>query len=66
MRRPSDLTPIKEFLPGLELPALSKKTAPARRKAPASITPIQSRLIEAAAAAVTNLQSILYQHTIFC
>ena len=66
MRRPNDLTPIKEFLPGLELPALSKKTVPARRKAPASITPIQSRLIEAAAATVTNLQSILYQHTIFC
>jgi hypothetical protein len=66
MSRSSDLTKVSDLLPGLEMPIRASKTPPARRKPPGTITPIQSRLIEAAAAGVTELQSILYQHTIFC
>ncbi len=66
MSRSSDLTKVGDLLPGLELPIQTAKTPLAQRKLPGTITPIQSRLLEAAAAGVTELQSILYQHTIFC
>ena len=61
-----DLTRVKELLPGLELEMRQAKSLPAKRKLPTPITPVKSRLVEAAAAGVTELQSILYQHTIFC
>ncbi len=60
MSRPSDLTKIGDILPGLELPIRVAKKRPVKRKPPGTITPIQSRLLEAAAAGVTELQSILY------
>jgi hypothetical protein len=56
---------ISEILPGLELsPALDSPPGIGKRPR-AIVTPIRQRLIEAAARE-TELQSVLYQHTIFC
>ena len=66
MNRSNDLTKVGHLLPGLEMPIRAAKSPVAKRKPPGTITPIKSRLIEAAAAGVTELQSILYQHSIFC
>jgi Plasmid encoded RepA protein len=65
MRGTGDLNRIGEFLPGMEMPVRQEKTSARKRKPPATVTPIQSRLIEAAVRH-SDLQSILYQHTIFC
>lgn len=66
MSRSSDFTKVGDLLPRLEMQVRAAKSPVAKRKPPSTITPIQSRLIEAAAVGVTELQSILYQHTIFC
>jgi hypothetical protein len=63
-----ELKPVAAFLPGLDLgPGLKlpKKPAGAGKRPRAIITPIERRLIEAAAADQDE-QSILYQHTVFC
>ena len=61
------LNPVAELLPGLELPSKPQKALAAKRKPPATVTPIQSRLLDVAALdGTTDLQTILYQHTIFC
>ena len=65
MRKPGDFTKVGELLPGLEQ-EIQQVPSPKPRNVNASMTPIRSRLLEAAAASVTELQSILYQHTIFC
>lgn len=63
-----DFKPIASFLPGLDLgegvkiPERRKGAAP--KKSRALVTPIERRLIEAAADPTE--QSILYQHTVFC
>lgn len=55
-RRSSDLLPITDILPGLHL---EERLPP---------TPIQKRLIDAAAFSVEqpDAQKLLYQHTVFC
>lgn len=59
--------PVAQLLPGLEMPSKPEKSSATRRKVPGTVTPIQSRLLETAALeASTELQKILYQHTIFC
>ena len=65
MSRSSNLTKVGDLLPGLEIPIRTPATPSAKRKVPGTVTPIQSRLLEAAVGS-TELQSILYQHTIFC
>lgn len=66
MRGTGDLNRIGGFLPGMEMPVRQEKTSARKRKPPATVTPIQSRLIEGAIRH-SDLQSILYyQHTIFC
>jgi len=63
-----ELQPLTAFLPGLDLGSglkvPDKKTGAGKRPR-AIITPIERRLIEAAAADQAD-QSILYQHTVFC
>jgi hypothetical protein len=59
------LSPVTELLPGLAIPEQPAK-ALGTRKAPATVTPIQNRLLDVAAHDSTELQKILYQHTIFC
>ena len=61
-----DLKRIGDLLPGLEMPVREEAAAPAKpRKLPAAVTPIKTRLVEAAVQEF-DPQSILYQHTIFC
>lgn len=68
MSEHDEIRHISEFLPGLDL---ADRLEPNRAKVPKqkltnpSVTPIEQRLIEAAAAD-SALQSVLYQHTIFC
>ncbi len=68
MKGGGDFKQIRDILPGLELTdrlLAAEPSAPKKRKPPAAVTPISTRLIEAAIRD-TDLQSILYQHTIFC
>ena len=63
-----ELQPLTAFLPGLDLGAglrAPDKKAGAGKRPRATITPIERRLIEAAAADQAD-QPILYQHTVFC
>ncbi|CAN5393781.1 hypothetical protein BH09PAT4_BH09PAT4_09640 [soil metagenome] len=63
-----ELQSLTAFLPGLDLGAglrAPDKKAGAGKRPRATITPIERRLIEAAAADQAD-QSILYQHTVFC
>jgi hypothetical protein len=63
-----ELQPLTAFLPGLDLGAglrAPDKKAGAGKRPRATITPIERRLIEAAATDQAD-QSILYQHTVFC
>ena len=62
-----ELQPLTAFLPGLDLGdglRVPDKKAGAGKHLKATITPIERRLIEAAADRAD--QSILYQHTVFC
>jgi hypothetical protein len=63
-----ELQPLTAFLPGLDLGGglkVPNRKAGAGKRPRATITPIERRLIEAAAADQAD-QSILYQHTVFC
>ena len=63
-----ELQPLTAFLPGLDLGAglrAPDKKAGAGKRPRTTITPIERRLIDAAAADQAD-QSILYQHTVFC
>jgi hypothetical protein len=63
-----DLKPLAAFLPGLDLGAglkIPDRKAGAGKPPRAVITPIERRLIEAAAVNRDD-QEILYQHTVFC
>ena len=62
-----ELVPIAAFLPGLELGGglkVPNGKKPGLGQSKALVTPIERRLIEAAAPA--DDQTILYQHTVFC
>jgi hypothetical protein len=66
MGESDELRPIADFLPGLDwIHQLQPTTSKAPKPKRTSISKIEQRLIDAAAADPA-LQSVLFQHTIFC